>query len=141
MMRLLVSFHELNGDPDVNLFKKQTKNKQNEKNQNPKTEKKLKKKTKICTKRWIWYHQVKYLLRAWPFTGKVSGCPSKLCRRKEMGPSFSEITNYPDHKFWNLVCSPFPLWVLSHFENQFSTSKFLSEEEFESNHLFTIYLC
>jgi len=43
----MVSFHELNGDPDIILFRKQTKNKQNEKNQNPQTEKKFKTRRKI----------------------------------------------------------------------------------------------
>jgi hypothetical protein len=56
-------------------------------------------KQKVFTK-GVWErHQVKYFLRAWPFNGKVSGCPSKFCRQKELGPSFSAIKNGPNHKF------------------------------------------
>ena len=92
-------------------------------------------------KMWIWNYHEKYLLKAWPFTGKVSGYPSKLCRQKELGPSFSVITKGPNHRFWNLVCSPFPSWGLSHLRTRSPTSKFLSEAEFELNHLFTICWC
>jgi hypothetical protein len=44
-------------------------------------------------------HQAKYLFRAWPFTRKVSVCPSKFCNQKELGPNFSTIKNGPNHKF------------------------------------------
>ena len=98
-------------------------------------------KQKIYTKGAWENHQVKYFLRAWPFTGKVSGCPSKFCRWKELGPSFSIIKNGPNHKFWNLVCSPFPSWGLSHLRTRSPTSKFLSEAELESNQFLTMNWC
>ena len=119
------------------LFRKQIKIKQNEKNQN----KKHKIKLKIFTSGWIRNNQAKYLLRAYPFTGKVSSYPSKLCRQKEIGPNFSEVTNGPSHRFWNLVCSPFPSQDLSHLRTKSPTLKFLWEAELVLNHLFTICWC
>jgi hypothetical protein len=53
----------------------------------------------IFTECSILFDQEKYFLRACPFTGKVSGFPSKFCRRKELGPNFSAITNGPNHRF------------------------------------------
>jgi hypothetical protein len=43
--------------------------------------------------------QVKYFLRVWPFTGKVSGCPSKFYKREELEPNFSAMTKGPNHRF------------------------------------------
>ena len=107
----------------------------------PKTKNKRKiKQRKICT-RQIWKHHEKYILRAWPFTGKVSGCPSKLCRQKDLGPSFSAIMKGPNHKFWNLVCSLLFSCALSHLRTKSPTLKFLSDDELVSNQLFTICWC
>jgi hypothetical protein len=78
------------------LFRKHNKTKKNEKNQNKKQKKKL---TKMFTKEWNKNNQVKYLFRAWTFTWKVYGCPSKLSRQKELRHKFLEITNGPSHRF------------------------------------------
>ena len=71
----------------------------NENQKKPKKKNKQQTKQKIFTKGAWERHQAKYLFRAWPFTEKVSGCPSKFCNWKELVPNFSAIKNGPNHKF------------------------------------------
>ena len=103
-------------------------------------------KPKICTEIYnendsMMWDYWKYLLRICPFTGRVSRCPCKFCKRKVLGPIFSAITYGPNQRHWNFVCSPLSSCVLSHFKTRSSTYNSLFEAEPWLNHDLTICWC